>query len=153
MSCKVIKFKHQLKPFFHYFQKRHLINRPDSLGLQWSRQVIITIFRWTWKTKNKTMESPPIFFCCGVIGHRKGLWSLKTKFGFGSTFTSREGICTPTMPVKLVHLNQVLFLKVSLKWFQNMTFRINYLENFIHLSILIYFFVGQYVKILIDPSH
>ena len=77
----------------------------------------------------------------------------KPEIGFGSTFICREGIYTLTTPVKSVLLNQVLFFNVSLKSFQNMTFRINYLENFIHLPILIYFFVGQYVKIFIHPSH
>ena len=42
-------------------------------------------------------------------------WLAKTKIGFGSTFTCREGVSTPTTPVKLVPLNQVLFLKVSFK--------------------------------------
>ena len=35
----------------------------------------------------------------------KGLWSLKTKFGFGSTITCREGISTPTTPEKSVPSN------------------------------------------------
>ena len=42
MSRKAIKFKHQLKLFFHYFQRRYLINSPDSLYPQWSRQAVIT---------------------------------------------------------------------------------------------------------------
>ena len=62
MQDKVIKIKYQLKLFFHYFQKQHLINGPDSLSPQWSRQAVITVSRSTWKTKNKSMESPPIFF-------------------------------------------------------------------------------------------
>ena len=44
--------------------------------MQWSRHQSF-LFRCDW---------PPI----------KGLWSLKTKFGFGSTVTCREGISTPT---------------------------------------------------------
>ena len=54
----------------------------------------------------------------------------KQRIGFGNPFTCRKRIYTPTTLVKSVPLNQVLFLKVDLKWFQNSTFRINYLENF-----------------------
>ena len=73
-AYEAIEIKYQIKSFFHYFQKtRHSINRPDSLTPQWSRQAVITVSRSTWKTKNKSMESPPIFFCVGVIGHQKGL--------------------------------------------------------------------------------
>ena len=46
-----IKIKYQLKSFFHYFQKRHLINRPDSLSPQWSRQAVMTVSRSTWNDK------------------------------------------------------------------------------------------------------
>ena len=70
MQHEQIKIKYQLKPFFHYFQKRHLINRLDSLSPQWSHQAVITVSRSTWNDqKSKVMESPPIFFCLGVIGH------------------------------------------------------------------------------------
>ena len=74
-AYEAIEIKYQIKPFFHYFQKRHLINRPDSQIPQWSRQAVITVFHSTWNDKNKkkTMESPPIFFCIGVIGHRNDL--------------------------------------------------------------------------------
>ena len=41
----------------------------------------------------------------------------KPEIGFESMFTCWEGICTPTTSVKSVPLNQVLFLKVGLKWF------------------------------------
>ena len=71
MQHEQIKIKYQLKPFFfYYFQKRHLINRLDSLSPQWSRQAVITVSRSTWNDKNKK-ESPPIFFLLGVIGHLK----------------------------------------------------------------------------------
>ena len=53
MQHEQIKIKYQLKLFFHYFQKRHLINRLDSLSPQWSRQAVITVFRSTWNSKNK----------------------------------------------------------------------------------------------------
>ena len=33
--------------------------------------IVITVSRSTWKTKNDAMESSPIFFCVGVIGHQK----------------------------------------------------------------------------------
>ena len=36
------------------------------------KRYVITVFRSTWKTK-QNMESPPIFFCLGVIEHRKDL--------------------------------------------------------------------------------
>ena len=47
----------------------------------------------------------------------------KQKIGFGSTFTCREGVSTPTTPVKSVPLNQMLFLKMDSKWFENLTFK------------------------------
>ena len=47
---EVIKINYQLRPFFHYFQKRHSISRPDSQHPQWSRQAVITVSRSTWKT-------------------------------------------------------------------------------------------------------
>ena len=50
-------------------------------------------------------------------------WLAKTKIGFESTFTCREGVSTPTTPVKLVPLNQMLLLKIGLKWFCNLTFK------------------------------
>ena len=53
MQHKQIKIKYQLKPFSYYFQKQLLINRPDSLGPQWSRQAVITVSRSTWNSKNK----------------------------------------------------------------------------------------------------
>ena len=37
----------------------------------------------------------------------------KKKIGFESTFTCREGVSTPTTPLKSVPLNQVLSLKVN----------------------------------------
>ena len=39
----------------------------------------------------------------------------RQKIGFGNTFTCREGVSTPTTPVKSVPLNQMLFLKNGLK--------------------------------------
>ena len=71
MQHEQIKIKYHLISFFHYFQKRHLINRLDSLRPQWSRQAVITVSRSTWNDKNKK-ESPPIFLL-GVIDHRKSL--------------------------------------------------------------------------------
>ena len=63
MQHELIKIKYQLKTFFHYFQKQHLINRLDSLGPQWSRQAVITVSRHDLeRRKSKTMESPPIIF-------------------------------------------------------------------------------------------
>ena len=41
----------------------------------------------------------------------------KQKIEFESTFTCLEGVSTPTTLVKSVPLNQVLFLKIGLKWF------------------------------------
>ena len=79
MSRKAIKFKHQLKSFFHYFQKLHWINKPNSLSPQWSRQAVITISRSTWKTKNKSMESPPIFFVYVWLDTEKIYLSIKIK--------------------------------------------------------------------------
>ena len=69
MQHELIKIKYQLKSFFHYFQKQHLINRPDSQSPQWSRQAVITIFRSTWNSKNKKGVATNLF-CFGVIGHR-----------------------------------------------------------------------------------
>ena len=71
MSFEIIKIKYQLKSFFHYFQKRHLFNKPDSRCPQWSRQAVITVSRLTWKTKKHGVATN--LFCIGVIGHRKGL--------------------------------------------------------------------------------
>ena len=71
MQYEIIKTKYQLKTIFHYFQKRHLINRLDSLSSQWSRQAVITVSRSTWKTKYNGVATN--FFCLGVIGHQKGL--------------------------------------------------------------------------------
>ena len=73
MSYEVIKFKHQLKPFFLFSKKWHAINRPDSLYPQWSRQAVITVSRSTWKTKNNNNGVATNLFCLDVIGHRKRL--------------------------------------------------------------------------------
>ena len=64
MQHEIIKIKYQLKTIFHYFQKHHLINRPDSLSPQWSRQAVITVSRHDLEDYQKSngMESPPIFF-------------------------------------------------------------------------------------------
>ena len=71
-AYEIIEIKYQLKPFSHYFQKRHSISRPDSQHPQWSRQAVITVSRSTWKTKNNAWSRHQSF-CIGVIGHRKGL--------------------------------------------------------------------------------
>ena len=71
MQHELIKIKYQLKPFFHYFQKQHLINRPDSLIPQWSRQAVITVSRSTWNDKKRSNGVATNLFCIGVIGHRK----------------------------------------------------------------------------------
>ena len=55
MQHEQIKIKYQLKPFSYYFQKQLLINRPDSLSPQWSRQAVITVSRSTWNSK-KTIK-------------------------------------------------------------------------------------------------
>ena len=47
-----------------------------------------------------------------------------------STFTCQKGIGTSATPVKSVPSNQVLFLKIGLKWFLSLIFRINYLKSF-----------------------
>ena len=53
MQHEQIKIKYQLKPFFYYFQKQHLINMLDSRSPQWSRQAVITVSRSTWNSKNQ----------------------------------------------------------------------------------------------------
>ena len=90
-------------------------------------------FSFNLKDKTKHGIVINIFYLC-VIGHRKGLsfykklklikiyekiihWLAKIKIGFGSTFTCREGVSTPTTPVKSVPLNQMLLLKIGSKWF------------------------------------
>ena len=42
-------------------------------------------------------------------------WLAKTKNGFGSTFTCREGVSTPTTLVKSIPSNQMWFLKIDSK--------------------------------------
>ena len=42
----------------------------------------------------------------------------------------REGVSTPTAPIKMVPSNQVLFLKIGFKWFLILIFKINHFENF-----------------------
>ena len=51
MQHKQIKIKYQLKLFSYYFQKQFLINKPDSLSPQWSRQAVIMVSRSTWNSK------------------------------------------------------------------------------------------------------
>ena len=81
-------------------------------------------------------------------------WLVKAKNGFESTFTYREGVSTLTMPVKSIPLNQMLFLKIGSKnGLRIVTYRINYLENSYSLTNFNSFVVGQYMKILIDPSY
>ena len=77
MSHKAIKFKHQLKTIFYYFQKRHLINRHDSLNPQWSHQAVITVSRSTWKTKNNNNGVATNLFYLSVIGNPKRLYFYK----------------------------------------------------------------------------
>ena len=48
-------------------------NKVGQKVLKLGMVVVITVFRSTWEAKNKSMELPPIFFCIGVIGHRKSL--------------------------------------------------------------------------------
>ena len=43
-------------------------------------------------------------------------WLMKTKIGFGSTFTCREGVSTPATLIKSVPLNRMWFLKIGSKW-------------------------------------
>ena len=57
----------------------------------------------------------------------------KTKIRFGSTFTCREGVSTPTAPVKSVPLNQMWFLKIGSKWFLKFdTYKLITLKTCVH---------------------
>ena len=76
MQHEQIKIKYQLKLFFHYFQKRHLINKSDSLSPQWSRQAVITVSRSTWNDKNQRNGVATNHFYLGVIGHLKKAYGL-----------------------------------------------------------------------------
>ena len=106
MQHELIKIKYQLKPFFHYFQKQHLINRPDSLKSPVESPSCHNGFPLDLeleKTNNGVATNLFLFWC--DWSPIKGLWSLKTKIRFGSTITCREGISTPTTPEKSVPSN------------------------------------------------
>ena len=71
MQHELIKIKYQLKPFFHYFQKQHLINRPDSLKAPVESPSCHNGFPLRLGKTAKSMQwSRHQSFCFGVIGHR-----------------------------------------------------------------------------------
>ena len=74
MPREVIKNQISIKIIFHYFQKRHLFNKPDSRCPQWSRQAVITVSCSTWNDKKiKYNGVATNLFCLGVTRHQKRL--------------------------------------------------------------------------------
>ena len=81
---------------------------------------------------------------------------MKSEIRFGSTITCREGIGAPKMPIKLVPLNQMLSLKIGLKWFQFWYLRLIVLKTFIHLllsfqTLIFFWWENMQEFILTDP--
>ena len=71
MQHELIKIKYQLKPFFHYFQKQHLINRPDSLNSPVESPSCHNGFPLDLELEKTMQWSRHQSFCIGVIGHQK----------------------------------------------------------------------------------
>ena len=79
MQHELIKINYQLKPFFHYFQKQHLINRSDSLKSPVESPSCHNGFPLDLELEKNKKGVATNLFCLGVIGHRKVYLSIKIK--------------------------------------------------------------------------
>ena len=130
-SIFLIMFFHMDNYMLHYLEESQWLQKKNQschngFPLDLERQkinamesLLIFLFRCDW---------PPI----------KGLWSLKTKFGFGSTVTCREGISTPTTPEKMgtFKLN-VVFEKCLKNGLKNIRYFFNYLASIYSFFIIL----------------
>ena len=67
----------------------------------------------------------------------------KQKIGFGYTLTCREGVSTPTTPIKSVPLTQISFFE---NWFKMVfkfdTYKLITLKTCVHFYYFLFLFVG-----------